>query len=262
MNTARKFAKKVPGIRPAVRMARKIAYWLRYQSILPRLYPVNTDSPLIRFGPHGDGGYLIPDDLVGISACFSPGVSTISGFEKDCADCGIKVYLADASVDVPAESHHLFEFSKTFIGGYSKKNFVTLEQWIAQSSVDTDKDFMMQMDIEGFEYEALSPVSVELMKRFRIIVIEFHGLDCLDKGKTRIFRKLQKTHTCVHIHPNNCCGFAKLFNLEIPRVMEFTFLRKDRVGRFSYRHDFPHLLDFDNISKPTLPLPACWYCQK
>jgi len=262
MNAVRKFAKKIPGMRPAVRIARNIAYWLRYQSIIPHLYPVNTDRHLIRFGPHGDGGYLIPDDLVGISACFSPGVSSISGFEKDCADCGIKVYLADASVDAPAESHDLFEFSKTFIGGYSRENFVTLEKWVAQSSEDTSKELMMQMDIEGFEYEALMPVSVELMERFRIVVIEFHGLDHLDKGKFKVFKKLLKTHTCVHIHPNNCCGFAKLFNLAIPRVMEFTFLRKDRVGRFSYRRDFPHPLDSDSTPTPTLSLPACWYHQE
>ncbi len=249
-------------MRPAVRMVRKIDYWLRYQSIIPRLYPADTDMHLIRFGPHGDGGYLIPNDLVGISACFSPGVSIISGFEKDCADRGMRVYLADASVDAPSESHHLFEFSKTFIGGYSRENFITLDQWVAKSSEETINDFMMQMDIEGYEYEALSAVSVELMKRFRIIVIEFHGVDNLDRNKVRVFKKLLNTHTCVHIHPNNCCGFVRLFNIEIPRVMEFTFLRKDRIKNSFYRRDFPHPLDSDNTSNPSLPLPACWYHQE
>lgn len=270
MEKLRDFAKTIPGLRPAVHikrkglrpavhMKRKIMLWLRYQSLIPRLYPVNTDKRLIRFGPHGDGGYLIPDDLVDISACFSPGVSSISGFEKDCADRGIKVFLADASVDSPAESHHLFEFTKKFIGGNNRENFVTLEQWVAQSSKDSNKDLIMQMDIEGSEYEALDPVSAELMNCFRIIVIEFHGLHHLDKGQARIFRKILKTHTCLHIHPNNCCGFARIFNLEVPKVMEFTFLRKDRIERLSYRRDFPHPLDSDNTPKPSLPLPTCWY---
>ena len=229
MNAVIKLAEKVPGIRIVVRMVRKIAYWLRYQRIIPRLHPVNSDRSLIRFGPHGNGGYLIPDDLVGISACFSPGVSSISGFEMDCADRGIKVYLADASVDAPADPHDLFEFSKIFIGGKTRENFITLEQWVEQSSEENSKDFIMQMDIEGFEYEAISAMSSKLLKRFRIIVIEFHDLENFYKNKARVFKKILRTHTCLHIHPNNCCGFVNLFNLEIPRVMEFTFLRNDRI---------------------------------
>jgi hypothetical protein len=42
--------------------------------LVHRLHPVVTTHPLIRVGAHGDGGYLVPDDLDGIAACFSPGV--------------------------------------------------------------------------------------------------------------------------------------------------------------------------------------------
>jgi len=159
----------------------------------------------------------------------------------------------------PIREAELFEFSKTFIGGYKRENFITLEQWVAESCEDDDKDLLMQMDIEGFEYEVFSCVSDELLNRFRIIVIEFHNLDILDKTKPRIFKKLLNTHSCLHLHPNNCCGPVKVFNLEIPKVMEFTFLRKDRIESASYRNDFPHSLDSDNISAPALPLPPCWY---
>jgi hypothetical protein len=79
---------------------------------LARLYPVEADPPLIRMGPPGDGGYLLPDDLQGIEACFSPGVNEVSGFEKDCAERGMKVFLADHSVDGPAAAHPLFHFTK------------------------------------------------------------------------------------------------------------------------------------------------------
>lgn len=262
MRKLKELGKTIPALKSVVRTIRNVVFWLRYQSIIPKLYPVSTDVHLIRLGPNGDGGYLIPDDLNGISACFSPGVSAVSGFEKDCADRGMNVYLADASVDAPTESHHLFEFSKKFIGGCARENFITLEQWVAESSEDTSSDFMMQMDIEGFEYEALRVASKKLINFFRIIVIEFHNLDCLDKDKFRILNKLMETHYCVHIHPNNCCGSVRIFNLEIPKVMEFTFLRKDRIKNLSYRCDFPHELDFDNTPRPPLELPVCWYYQK
>ena len=73
----------------------------RIQALLAKLHPLTTAAPLLRLGPVGDGGYLLPDDLAGIEACFSPGVGLISGFEKDCADRGLSVYLADASVEHP-----------------------------------------------------------------------------------------------------------------------------------------------------------------
>lgn len=56
---------------------------------------MSCDKGLIRLGPMSYEGYLIPDDLEGIEACFSPSVGFNSIFEKDCADRGMKVFLAD-----------------------------------------------------------------------------------------------------------------------------------------------------------------------
>ena len=38
------------------------------------LKPKASKTPLIRIGGDIDGSYLVPDDLDGITACFSPGV--------------------------------------------------------------------------------------------------------------------------------------------------------------------------------------------
>src|SRR4051794_4689062 len=40
--------------------------------LIGRLSPVLTDVPLTRLGADGDGGYLVPEDLADVSACFSP----------------------------------------------------------------------------------------------------------------------------------------------------------------------------------------------
>ena len=69
--------------------------------LIKKLQPYNVGKDLIRLGAKRDGGYLVPDDLVEIEACFSPGVSTVSEFEKDCFKRGMKIFLADKSVDKP-----------------------------------------------------------------------------------------------------------------------------------------------------------------
>lgn len=63
--------------------------------LIRSLAPVIPPQGLIRLGPASDGGYLVPDDLAGIRACFSPGVSKVSDFEFDCANRGMQVFLAD-----------------------------------------------------------------------------------------------------------------------------------------------------------------------
>jgi Methyltransferase FkbM domain len=232
-------------------------------SLINKLSPVSTDKELIRLGPKGDGGYLVPDDLKGIEACFSPGVDTVSGFEKDCADFGMKVFLADKSVDEPAESHELFHFSSKHIGVTTNKDYMTLDDWVALSLPKSQKDLMLQIDIEGCEYEVFLGASDSLMHRFRIIVAEFHALDSfwgkpLFDIKSRVFEKILQTHTCIHLHPNNCDSIIYRKGLGIPPVMEFTFLRNDRVLNPSPASVFPHPLDCDNNSKQHLVLPSCW----
>ena len=47
----------------------------KLNNLAKALRPVITQHPLIRIGSEFDGGYLVPDDLDGVSACFSPGVN-------------------------------------------------------------------------------------------------------------------------------------------------------------------------------------------
>ncbi|QFU74441.1 hypothetical protein EY643_01545 [Halioglobus maricola] len=234
-------------------------------NLVASLKPVEDPSiPLVRLGPEGDGGYLVPDDLNGISVCFSPGVSHVSGFEQDCADRGMQVYLADYSVEGPALENSRFHFTKKFVGALDSANYLTLDKWASQVGQDNDSELILQMDIEGAEYESLLNVSSEFLQRCRVIVIELHALHELWNRQfyglaSTAIAKLLQTHTCVHIHPNNCCGSLQRYGLDLPRVCEFTFLRNDRLGEAVPAKSFPHPLDRDNTRRPTLPLPTCWY---
>jgi hypothetical protein len=66
--------------------------------------PVSTKYDLIRLGGPHDGGYLVPNGLVGIQACFSPGVSKVSNFELD---------LAQNKTQLVAEAHAMVALSGT-----------------------------------------------------------------------------------------------------------------------------------------------------
>jgi hypothetical protein len=213
----------------------------------------DTSRGLTRFGPTGDGGYLMPDDLDGIQACVSPGVSTESRFDLDIAQCGIDVFMADASVDGPSLSHPRFHFTKKFLGLAPDDTTLTLDAFIETIPTPArDQPLLLQMDIEGAEYGVLQSLSLERLAQFRILVIEFHDLDNLFsrfsfRTMAAVFDKLLHSHVVVG-------------NITIPRVMEFTFYRRDRATfEPAPNRPYPHPLDADCVpTNPSLVLPACW----
>ena len=232
---------------------------------LKRVRPVTTNHNLVRIGDKTDGGYLLPDDFTGVNICFSPGVSLEIHFEAALGRKGIKSYLADYSIDSLPVYNPMFDFEKKFLGMENDAIHMTLESWVSAKTGNDEQDMILQMDIEGCEYEVIFDASNELLKRFRIIIIEFPKLDSLlDKFGYQIintaFRKLLKNFDVVHIHPNNNSIPVRYKKYEIPPDMEFTFLRKDRITQRAFTSSFPHDLDEKNMgTESDLILPGCWY---
>jgi hypothetical protein len=234
------------------------------KKLIAKLRPQKTELPLIRIGPNKDGGYILPDDLSDISGCFSPGVDQTSEFEFACYQRGLKIFLADKTVERPNLDlpDTEFDFLKKHIGITNDEETISLDAWINEK-LPGKSDLLLQMDIEGAEYESLISVTQDTLNRFRIIIIEFHSLHEMwnpwfFKYASLAFEKILLNHICVHIHPNNCCGFLNNFGIEIPCIAEFTFIRKDRTTVQGFSDIFPHTLDFPNFNQPEITLPKIW----
>jgi hypothetical protein len=231
---------------------------------LGKIKPLNTQFELIRIGGPGDGGYLVPDDLDGIRTCFSPGVSDTANFELQLAQTGIYCYLADYSVEKSPIEHPNFDFKKKFIGPLKDEIFITLEDWIMEKGTQ-DADSILQMDIEGAEYSAILTTPQSVLRKFRIIIVEFHGMNDLLDPKvfpyiSTSFEKLLQDFAVIHIHPNNASDPVEFQGINLWPTMEFTFLRKDRIVTSNNRSDFPHKLDANNApNKPTSILSKEWF---
>lgn len=231
---------------------------------IAKIHPKQTQHAMVRLGGSGDGGYLLPDDLQGIDACYSPGVAANANFELAMAIRGIPCYLADYSVNGPPIAHPNFYFIKRFLGTQTKNEFITITDWLQQTGIQ-GQNCLLQMDIEGAEYGVLMTAPDHLLNRFRIIIVEFHDLHLLiEKPGLRliddVFTRLLNCFTIVHLHANNNVKAHRYFNLLIPEVMEFTFLRNDRVVATSEVNALPHPLDMpNNPNRPEFILPDYWY---
>jgi hypothetical protein len=203
-------------------------------NFLYNLRPYKTNHELIRLGESGDGGYIIPNDLIGVNACISGGVGPMIGFEHDLAKKGIDCYMTDYSVEKPPIFHEKFYFLKKFIGTENNEIYIKFDDYFSKIQKNS-QDFILKIDIEGDEYKILPSIKSGDLKKMRIILIEFHGFSNVITSFgynliKSIFDKLQENHTIVHINPNNVLPSIKFSKkLELYDLLEITFLRNDRI---------------------------------
>jgi hypothetical protein len=236
------------------------------KELIKALRPVQTNFKLIRVGGANDGGYLIPDDLDGIAACFSPGVADTATFEADLCRRGIGSHLADGSVDGAPKGFTPLSFTKKHLDGYDDEDNMTLSSWVlGTDAYQFGEDLILQMDIEGGEYATIIATPKAVLKKFRIICIEIHDTDAWFNPIAwntvcTFFAKLTEDFHVVHNHPNNNCGTVDANGFILPKVFELTLLRKDRSETLGFVEDLPHPLDARNVlDKPVLKLSKEWY---
>lgn len=222
--------------------------------LLNKLRPVNNGWPLVLVGESTDGGYLIPDDLTDIGRCMSAGCDKNWTFEKSLySSYAIKSSILDSIEKQPPDldAHH--NYLDKWLGNKNSAEEITFDEWINAHSSSQNLDLLLQMDIEGFEWQALGGISLEALSRFRIMSIEFHGIQNLHNEKlfkslyAPTINKILLSFDVVHIHPNNCCGLHQFGALEFPNIFEITFHRKDRATKLDGYRDLPNALDIKNI---------------
>jgi len=242
---------------------------------LSLLIPSPCPFEMIRVGGDKDGGYLLPNDLNGITDCFSPGVNNFKNFEDELySRFKIKSHMCDKSSDISKLKTPMIEGHQTFIKKWldidGADDSISLEDWLKEFCPG-DSDLLLQMDIEGAEYRNILGTSQSILNRFRIIVMEIHALSeakssaTFDKRLGPFIKKLSESFICVHVHPNNCCGefIVPSSKMNMPNILEITWLRRDRFVGDSLQWNnpkIPHPLDIRrNVdSKPPIDLNDCW----
>ena len=175
--------------------------------------------------------------------------------------------MADASVEKPPFSESNIDFIPKFLGAHSRDNFITLSEWLNQKNLENDSNLLLQMDIEGGEYDVLTYEDSNTRASFSVMVIEFHHLQRLFKRDflkmvSVIFEKIYKNFSICHVHPNNGGGIASLDGVNIPRLTEVTFIRNDLLDEFSNNKPLilPHPLDSNNnAKKENISMPIEWW---
>jgi hypothetical protein len=223
---------------------------LRFIDLFKIKIPKNIE--LIRAGSNNDGGYVVPDILDEIKYCYSAGVGKNISFEKFLLKYDIKSYGADGTINSPPEKIKDYKFLKKNIGIINNNNSIRFEDWINLDSKN-ETSLIGQIDIEGGEYNLIIDTPLDTLKKFKILVIEFHYLSKINskilyKYFFDSFTKILNIFEICHIHINNAESQVKIKGIKIPPLLEITFLRKDFYDQNQFENVIiPHKLDQNNI---------------
>ena len=103
----------------------------------------------------------------------------------------------------------------------------TLQEILNDNGHSNEKDMILKMDVEYAEWEALSEISEDILKRFKYIGIEFHLWKKPDKSTFTILKKLSKFHQVIFIRFNNGGNLVEFGYNRMCSAIEVTYMLKE-----------------------------------
>lgn len=225
-----------------------------------KLSPQASRFNKIRVGSMGDGGYVLPDDLGCIDSVLSLGIGGEVSFDHYFAAKGARIYQYDPTVEGPPQQHDNFVFHKLGWGPENTESMRTLDFMMSEHRLFEANNSILKFDVEAAEWDCLRTLRPELLRHFRMIVCELHGLTSVGntafmQGFRDSINVLTRHHTAVHLHANNCCGVALVEGVPLPAVVEVTLLRNDRSDFSPCQEPIPGPLDFPSMAdRPDITL--------
>lgn len=213
------------------------------EAILAELQPVALKNcTFARFGSANDGGYVMCENLIGtIDAAYSYGIGPNADWDCDVSRrYHVPIHQYDCFDPArPTCDGGTFDFHNECIAGQPGTNdgrvFDTLENQINRND-DPGRRFIIKMDIEGAEWDALLATPDDLLASIPQITMELHGYD--DPKILEVLRKLKRNFYVVNLHFNNWSCTSKAAPLK-SWAYQMTFVNR-KIG----------------VVDPTAPIPA------
>jgi hypothetical protein len=187
----------------------------------------------ILLGEKTDGCYVLLDDFENIKYAYSFGISTNIQFDKALADRGIDVFMYDHTIDSLPYQNPKFHWKKIGLCGIGKQyqNMTNLEELIAENGHRKEKNMILKIDIEHWEYESIIGLKEDTLNQFKYILIEYHF-----KGETEfkndnlyynVIKKISKTHQSYYARCNGDRDYIAYFgNNRICHILEVCYIIK------------------------------------
>ena len=156
-------------------------------------------------GKKSYGCYVLLDDLENIKIAYSFGIDGEIQFDKYLADRGIDVYMFDHTINSLPYTNNKFHWKKIGLCGKNRNrtDMKPLEDLLKENGHMHEKNMILKIDIEKWEWESLNTLDEEILKKFKYILIEYHFEDESKVNNKIIYynvlKKISKTHQSFYV---------------------------------------------------------------
>ena len=187
----------------------------------------------ILLGEKKDGCYVLLNDFENIKYAYSFGINRNIQFDKVLADKGIDVYMYDHTINSLPYENPKFHWKKIGLCGKRKKyqNMKNLEELIAENGHSKEKNMILKMDIEHWEFESIIDLKEKTLNQFKYIAIEYHFRD-ETKFKSgnlyyNVLKKISNTHQAFYARCNGDRDIIAQFGINrICHIIEVCYIIK------------------------------------
>ena len=213
-----------------------------------------SDKTKVRIGSSNDGGYVMLDEILKSGKiAYSIGIGNTIKFEEAVEALGYKIWMYDHTVNGKKFKNENRTIFKIGIAPADAGKYKTLSTMIKDNGHENEENMVLQMDVEGAEWEVLSRIDPDVLSKFSIMNLEIHWMntmfarpdttEMIDKS----FQALTKNHTVFHVHANNWCGYYEMKDKPpLAEVLEISLVKNDLVNLVSCNEEFPGPLDSPN----------------
>lgn len=249
--------------------------FLRAEEFLDLLAPMSMkDHSLIRVGPNYDGGYIMVNDKLDNNVVYNFGIGEEVNWDLGLTMRGSTIFQYDHTIEKPPLTNNNMRFFKLGLSPIlcDDKKMKTIEELLIENGHENKTDMILNIDIEGGEWDVLSSISPDILSRFYQIIIEYHFLYSIVNKEIgekyiRALKNINKSHQVVHVHGNNYGPNAILNNFTyLPTYIEVTYVKKTGINFEICDEIFPRSIDKPN--KPGTydyalgPIGLTWKKQK
>ena len=189
----------------------------------------------ILLGDKSDGCYVLLDDFTDIKIAYSFGISSNIQFDKALADRGIDVYMYDHTIKSLPYENPKFHWKKIGLCGVGQQNakMKSLEDLLNENGHNNEKNMILKMDIEKWEWKVIQTLKDEILSKFKYILIEYHfdNKSKDDKLYYNVLKKIANTHQAFYVRCNaSRWKKANFGNNRICHIIEVSYvIKKDNI---------------------------------
>ena len=219
-----------------------------YHLLLPK-NGVGKNRILLGNKTEGDGSYVILDDFKDIKIAYSFGIYKNIQFDKALADRGIDVFMYDHTISgLPYENPRFHWFKIGICGKKPHHNLKDLETLIQENKHTSEKNMILKLDVEKWEWPAINDINEATLKQFKYILIEYHFFSKTYSGiYYDVIKKIAKTHQSFYARCNGPRSYITNFgNNRICYIMEVSYIIREN-NTFTYDDTIYPIDDFEYI---------------